>query len=395
VEIPTIILFPPAVEGLLGAAAALRWVGREQDLQALAPHETARRLYGLAAEPQPRNVIMIDVVPTDSVDTLVLPAVQRLLGAGRTVSWYLGRGDGASPDAPGPVPGLHLVRGEAGWHAICEETGDQQFALVAAAILGLETADARCIAWREVLAAVSTSWDWTRLYASVRRLAALGEPDPAEMQWAAGQIGEVSQAGEAIRQAPVRTLAGARVAVVDDQTIAAKVRLDTLAGERPDVDAVAFVSGPGRLKVIATPSGKGLGFLDALDGLEEDIEDGVQLAGSIWEGAASLSWNPEAVPAPIGALVAPELFRSTDPADIAAAGQISHDAGNRIAKGLDAASLAPEDRAILREGLSGEQGSADDEWPSDSPGQTRPDKAGADRPALRTGERLLPTHPPE
>src|SRR5437867_13451624 len=91
------ILFPPDLRGMLGAAALLRKLGPEHDLLTLEPHETARRLYGLSAEPVPRRVFVLDLVPTDSIDTLLVPALHRFVAAGVRVTWVYGS------DEPSPL----------------------------------------------------------------------------------------------------------------------------------------------------------------------------------------------------------------------------------------------------------------------------------------------------
>lgn len=155
-----------------------------------------------------------------------------------------------------------------------------------------------------MLRALSTSWDWARIYRGVDALAGLEMPRDDEARWAQEQLGLVDRTAKTIADAPVRTVGAARVATVTIRRSAAPVCVEGLAGVRDDVDAVAFLAGPGRLKVIATSPG-GLAFLDEVEGLKTDFEQHV-MAGCVTPGLAELTWTPGSVPTSAAVLVGEE-----------------------------------------------------------------------------------------
>lgn len=184
--------------------------------------------------------------------------------------------------------------------------------------------------------------------------------------------------------------------MVADPTVPARVRVEVLREQRHDVDALAFIAGPGRLHIVAAHPGRGLSFLNEVDGLVADIENGMQVAGSISSPRADLSWKPDETPSSMRALLGDDVVGGSGSFHIGAEARIEHDPGQRIAKGLDSSRLASEDRQILHDALSTEP----------ARGQTRdPDSVGASarvgspaskphQPALKNPLQLLPNHEP-
>ncbi len=117
-------------------------------------------------------------------------------------------------------------------------------------------------------------------------------------------------------------------------------------------DAVAFVAGPGRLRVVATHPGADLSVLDGIPGIVEHMQDGAGISGSITAPRAEFSWQPDGdVPATICALLDLELFRSARPP---AAARIERPLSERRAKGIDPSRLASADLEVIREALGGQ-----------------------------------------
>ncbi len=206
-----------------------------------------------------------------------------------------------------------------------------------------------------MLRALSTSWDWARIYRGVDALAGLEMPRDDEARWAQEQLGLVDRTAKTIADAPVRTVGAARVATVTIRRSAAPVCVEGLAGVRDDVDAVAFLAGPGRLKVIATSPG-GLAFLDEVEGLKTDFEQHV-MAGCVTPGLAELTWTPGSVPTSAAVLVGEE---AVDRASSRGRCGGTDRAAPEGSKRLHPARLAPEDLASLREALRIEPGSGED-----------------------------------
>jgi len=149
-------------------------------------------------------------------------------------------------------------------------------------------------------------------------------------------------------------------------------------GGAADVDAVAFVAGPGRLRVVAARPGADLSAFDPSPGWWSTCRTGPVPRGAITASRAELSWQPgEDVPAPICALLDLDLFRSGRP-DVAAA-RSGRPPPDRRAKGLDPGRLAPGDLEVIREALGGGAGTG----PAQE-GGTAP-AAGIRSPAHRNG----------
>jgi hypothetical protein len=346
-----VILFPPDVQGMLGAGALIRMLGPEYDLLAVSPHEATRRLYGLSAEPVPRRVYVVDVVPTDSLDTLLVPALHRFVGSGAPATWIYGRLEPPTLlEGLGDIITLHVDEGREAWRIVVRMSGDQPYLKLADAIEAREEGPG--MTWRMVLSAVASSWDWRRVYSAVTGLARLVVPEPGQRTWAVEQLNMVDRAMAALEKAPVRDCEGLKVAVVDDPEFSAKVRPEALQGVRTDVDAIAFIAGPGRLRVIAARQNADLSVLNASPGLLQLLQDGGAISGSITTPRAEFSWLPdEDVPAPICALLDLELFRTARPVESA---RIERPFSERRAKGIDPSRLAPQDLQIIREALGGD-----------------------------------------
>lgn len=342
-----VILFPPEPEGMLAGAALRRQFGLDQDFQILGPSELARRVFGFAAEPGPRRIVVGDLAPSDSVQTLLVPALARLAEGGCRVRWIYGREEPASMlHTFADLIDLTYEEGAGGWRLVLPGREDTPFQKLAERI----ESEAPTDPWRIMLAALSTSWDWPRLYGASIRLAGLDAPGSDDLAWARGQVTEVERARRAVAAAPVRELDSALMAVVGDPTIRARVRLDVLRRVRTDVDAIAFAGGPGRLSVITTSEERDLSFLREAEGLLVELHRGLPLAGSISGVRAEFAWTPGKVPDAIVRLLGNGL-----PADgpasrrVGNAGRIHHPLDERIAKGLHG--VPPADRSLLAEGL--------------------------------------------
>jgi hypothetical protein len=379
-----VILFPPDVQGMLGAAALLRKLGPEHDLLALEAHEATRRLYGLSAEPVPRRVFVIDLVPTDSLDSLLVPTLHRFVAAGVRATWIYGR------DEPSPLleelgETITLLSGTTeSWRLIVDASNDVDFGELADAIEA--RAEGPGTIWRMMLEAVSSSWDWQRVYSAVAELARLGVPGPEERAWAVEQLTDLDRALGALERAPVRKMGGLSVAVLGNSLLSARVRPEALCRGRTDVDAIALVAGPGRLHLVACTPANDLSVLQQVPGLVEHLRDGA-VSGSITTPRAELSWAPDDVPAPVSALLDVELFAGTGAVGTEA--RIRRPASDRRAKGSDSTRLAPQDRQVIREAL-GVPGAED-------AGQDRGDTPIAEihPPAYRSGIEIeiVPIHP--
>jgi hypothetical protein len=345
-----VILFPPDVEGIIGAAALVRRLGPEYDLLAVSPHETTRRLYGLSGEPVPRQVHVVDVVPTDSLDSLLVPALHRFVAAGSPVTWVYGRSE--PPDllrGLGDLIRLQTADGREAWRIVAEAAGDRPFLAFADPI---SRGNGPGTDWRMLLSAVASSFDWRRVYSAVTGLARLLATEESEGAWAVEQLEAVERARACVRNAPVQECRDLHVAVCEDPGFTATVRPEAVHGVRTDVDAVAFVAGPGRLRVVATHPGADLSVLDDVPGLVDQLQDGSGISGSITAPRAEFSWQPDGdVPTPICALLDLDLFRSARPP---AAARIERPLSERRAKGIDRSRLAPADVDVIREALGGQ-----------------------------------------
>jgi hypothetical protein len=339
------ILAPPDTGGLLAAAALRRQLGLDQDVQFLWGRELARRLSALADEPEPTAPVVVDLLPTDSVQSLVVPALERLDERGVQARWYYG--------LPEPAPALLALselidlvyeEGAHSWRLVLKEHRDANFLQLADAIEGESTEQGR--AWRMVLRAITTSWDWTRIYESLASLASLESVSESESAWARSQLSEAERADALVRAAPTRSVQGTTVAVVSDPTIPARVRPEIFHSARPDADAIAFVAGPARVVFLTTHAGGHIAFL-------KDLEADERLTvGSIGGPRVDVAWRPGPLPTTIASIVGAEAFEEagTSPGAGAVA-RVSHHASERIAKGLDTAQLAPDDLSVIMKGL--------------------------------------------
>jgi hypothetical protein len=204
----------------------------------------------------------------------------------------------------------------------------------------------------------------------VTGLARLGEPNADQRSWAVEQLTEVDRALAAVEDAPVKEMGGLRVAVVNNPLLAARVRPESLRTGRGDVDAVAFVAGPGRLRLIATTPGTDLSVLRDLPGLAEHLHGEAAISGSITTPRAELTWDPAEPPAPICSLLDIELFEGADP--VGAGARIDRPHAERRAKGIDPTRLGPQDRATIGEALGAGATPSGDESGEEPPGLRRP-----------------------
>lgn len=352
-----VIVFPPDVQGILGAAALLRRLGPDHDLLAVAAHEAARRLYGLSGEPVPRQVHVVDLVPSDSVDTLLVPALHRFAASGARAVWYHGRPEAATVlHALGDTVTLRMSDdGTPTWRLVATEAGDDPFIALCE---GIETAEGTAkrpgTTWRMVLLAAASSWDWRRVYTAVTQLTRLAEPTADQRAWAVEQLGAVDRAFAALSEAPVAEMAGLSVAVLDDAALSASVRPELLRGGRSGIDAIACVAGPGRLRLVAATESTDLRCLQDVPGLCELLQEGSPLSGSITSERAELIWAPDDVPAPICALLDLDHFGGAGPLDDGA--RIHRPLEDRRAKGTDPAWLPVQDHPVIREALGTSNG---------------------------------------
>ena len=384
-----LVVFPPDLRGMLGAAALLRKLGSGHDLLALCPHEVARRLYGLSAEPELRQAYVVDLVPTDSVDTLLAPALERFAAAGVPVTWVDGDGELAALLAPVPSVGdrvdLWDGAGES-WRRVAERNGDGAFIELANTIEA--QAEGSGAAWRSVLEAVASSWDWNRVYATVTALAGLGAPSAEEQAWAAEQAAEVDRVLAALKDAPVHEIAGLTVALLHEPALAARVRPEAAQGSRTDVDVIGFVSGPGRLHLVATTPQTDLCVLQEIPGLLGSLSEGV-VSGSITPSRAEFSWRPEVtLPAPLSTLMDAALAEQATA--VGEEARIVRPPSERMAKGTDPLRLAPQDRELIREVLGSP--TSDEEGDGSAPDSVDPASVKPDLhpPAHRTGVEIQP-----
>lgn len=377
-----IVVFPPDVPGMLAAAGLLRRLGPDHDLLALGPHEVARRLYGLSAEAELRPVYVVDLLPTDSVDTLLVPALDRFAEAGIPVTWVLGGGEpGELLDSLESRVVLWRDHGDS-WRLVAAAHGDAAFAELAGAIIaGTHEPGAT---WRTVLEAASSSWDWPRVYDAVTQLALLRVPSAEDQAWATEQMTDVRRTLAALGYAAVSEVAGLRVAVLDDSALSARVRPEVVQGRRTDVEAVGFVAGPGRLRLVATDPRTDLCVLQTIPGLTEGLEEGT-ISGSITTPRAELSWPPGiTAPAPIAALVDPNLFEQAPVVDDDV--RIVRPPSERRAKGTDPDRLPPQDRELIGEVLGSPVPPAGRETGGAAPADLHP-------PAHRTDVEIQPVAP--
>jgi hypothetical protein len=338
-----VILAPPDLSGLLGAAALCRRLWKS-DPGLLWPHELSRRVAALADEPSAAPVSIVDLVPADSIETLLIPSLERLVDRGLRAVWYYGR-DEAAPalrSLRGLVD-LHYEAGARTWRLVCAEQ-DRQFVDFAEAIEGgIDEGGRR---WQLFLHALTTSWDWTRIYGSLEMLRELRQVAEGDVAWARGQLAEAQRIDAVVTQAEVRELAGARVALITDPAVPARVRPEIFRALRRDVDALAFVGGPGRLVIIATGAGRSPAFLRALSA------DPALTIGSLAASRADIVWRPGRVPESVVHLFGRRIFDDIEGhPPVPESARIAHATDERIAKGLHPSRLHHGDRATLLEGI--------------------------------------------
>lgn len=333
---------PADPDGALAIAALRRRFG-PHDFQFLRESEVARRLAGLATEPNPSAPWIVDLVPSDSVDTLLMPALAALERAGARASWVYGR----RQQPPVAIEALRdhaelvVEPGTPSWQLLCRQ-GDDDFCELGAEIRDRSTE--RGSAWATVLDALASSWDWSRLYGSVLSLARLETPDEQTLQWARSHLETVYGVRAAVRDAPVKAVDGVRVAIAPDPLAGARVRAEALRDVRTDVDAVIVCAGPGRMSIVtSSPSaanalyGSFSGVATATPGLVID-----------------LAWSPGRTPPEIRAVLGDEACAAAAEAPPAGqAGRIEHPAAARIAKGIDPGAIPEADRPVIAKGLDG------------------------------------------
>lgn len=336
-----LLIATPDVSGILALAALRRRFG-PQDYQFLRVNEVARRLSALAGEPSPSAPWVVDLVPTDSVETLLVPALHGLTRRGARATWVYGRAE-RPPKALNEIANcadLMVEPGTPSWKLVCRR-GDEDYCALSAEIQDASTE--RGSAWSEVLRALSSSWDWTRMYRAVNSLASLRTPDEETLTWARALLNDVERARAAAAEAPVRSPDGLRLAVVVDPLVGPRVRCDTIRDARDDVDGIVVTAGPGRLTVVATTP-------EAVSHLFEEFSE---LASQVAPGPlVNLAWNPKDPPKGILKLLGQELhatmLESPPPRGFAL---IDHPDSQRVAKGMDADAIPENDRAAIEEAL--------------------------------------------
>ncbi len=342
-----IVFAPPDAQGLLAAAALKRRLELATNgVKLLFPKDLSRRLAAVADEPGEPVPVVADLFPIDSLETLVVPALERFAGRGRAVRWLYGRAE------PAPVlrqlAGLIELTYEEGagaWRLIVGESRDDDFARLADSVQGASSDDGS--GWRTVLEALETSWDWPRMYASIDALAELAAASPEDLEWASAQLGEVDEARGVVRSAPTSRAGDRNVAVILDPRVGAQVRPEALRSSRSDVDALVFPTGAARLIVVTTDPGGDLSWLE-----EQGIKDSEELVvGSLATPRADVVWKPGKIPEPVCALVGDEACEQMANAEMGLEARIERPKDERIAKGLDLARLDPADRAIVEQGL--------------------------------------------
>jgi hypothetical protein len=338
-----IVLAPPDTSGLL-AAAALRRRSPGCDVRLLWPHELSRRVAALADESDAAPTSIVDVGPADSVHSLLIPSLQRLVDRGLRVVWYYGREEPAPALlALGDLVDLRYGEGTPTWRLVCADR-DGEFIALAEAIE--RESDEEGSGWRLVLRALTTSWDWTRIYGSLDMLVELRPAVEGEIVWGRAQLAEVGRAETLVAGAQVRDLAGAPVALITDHTIPSRVRPEIFRQLRRDVDALAFVGGPGRLVIVHRGAGESRAFLRMLS------EDPALTVGSLTGPRTDVVWRPGSVPESVARLFGRKVFEDIEAEPpVAESARIAHAADERIAKGLHASRLDAGDREALLDGI--------------------------------------------
>lgn len=338
-----VILAPPDTSGFLGAAALRRHLPRS-DVALVWGHEVSRRISALADEPNAALVHVADLVPTDSVQGLLVPSLQRLLERGLRAAWYYGR------DEPAPVlrtlgdlVDLRYEEGVSTWRLVC---GDRDTAFIAfAEAIERESEDGGA-GWRLVLRALTTSWDWTRIYGSLDALADLRRATEDDVAWSRAQLAEAERAETLVARAEVADVAGVNIAIITDHTIPARVRPEIFRELRADVDGLAFPGGPGRLVIVLRRAGEPPQFLRTLS------EDPALTIGSLAGRRTDVVWRPGSVPESVARFFARELFEAIDAEPSATeSARITHTTEERIAKGLNMSRLDARDREALLDGV--------------------------------------------
>ncbi|MGH2820251.1 MAG: hypothetical protein ACRDJ5_06335 [Actinomycetota bacterium] len=341
--IDDIILAPPDTSGFLGAAALRRRLPGS-DVAFLWPHELSRRVAALADEPNCPVTWVADLVPTDSVRSLLIPSLQRLVDRDVRAVWYYGRAEPAPAlQALGDVVELHYEEGAGTWR-LARGQEDEGFLALADDIEG--TSGGTGAGWRLMLRALTTSWDWARIYGSLESLVVLRPTTVSDLAWARGQLAEAERAESLVVRAEVRDVDGVLLAVVTDPMIPARVRPETFQGLRGDVDALAFLGGPGRLVIVLERAGEPPGFLRIL------AEDPGLTVGSLAGPRTDVVWRPGTVPESVAGLFGRRDFEAIeDEPPAGESARIAHAPDERIAKGLRPARLDAGDRRAVLDGL--------------------------------------------
>lgn len=343
-----VLLVPPDVPGYLAAAAWLRNGGMDGDVQIVAPHELSRRLLGLSTEPVKRQVTVVDLVPTDSIDSLLVPALTAFRDAGIPVRFLFGDRD--LPEPPQAIRDLTEIRSEKApsWRVVAGSE-DREYSALADA---LETGPMR-EEWIPYLKALGTSWDWPRIYGALRNLAALLPLSEEERQWSSHQMNEVQRCRSVVGTAPIRTIDDIRVAVVLEP-VAAHVRPEVLAGVRGEVDAVAFAGGPNRLVILGTLPDFDLCTIPQIAQLTEADRDS-QWTVQVADGRVELTWPPENRPPQVESLLGEALTGEMSGLNSPVpAAKVVHSIGQRGAKVLHRQELHPLDMQRIRQAFTGE-----------------------------------------
>ncbi|HEX2052463.1 MAG TPA: hypothetical protein VHJ78_01885 [Actinomycetota bacterium] len=371
-----VLLVPPDVPGFLAAGAWLRRTGPGSEIQVVAPHEVTRRIFGLAAEQEKRQITVADLVPMDSVDSLLVHALRTFSEAGLRVRFVYG--DRGLPDPPAVVMELAEVRRETGpvWRLFAG-VEDRKFSAFGDAFEG----GTHRIEWIKYLQALATSWDWSRIYRALGRLAALEHLDAEDSGWAERQLQEVARCRAVVGTAPVRNVDGFSIVVVIAPVMAV-VRPEVLAEVRAEHDAVILSGGPNRLVMLGTKPEVDLSQIPTLRELAQATgESG--LVVHISDGRAEVGWPPGDVPSPVERLLGDAL--SAELADLdspAATAKIQHPEGQRTAKGIRPDELHPHDRVRIASALGGDTVTRE--------GAAQPTSVGARTPAQHNDIEIAP-----